>query len=118
MDKEFVQRMKEKLLQMKTEILNNLAAESEEFRELVESDGSKDLVDIASSDIDRKTIETLGAQEYRRLELIDSALSRIENGRYGYDLKTGEPIPKERLEAIPYALYTIETQKQFERQRR
>ncbi len=110
--------MKEKLESMKKEILKNLAAESEEFKEIVESSDTKDLADIASSDIDRTTLEALGHQEIRRLELIESALSRIENGRYGHDLKTGEPIPKERLEAIPYALYTIETQKQFERQRR
>jgi len=118
MDKRFVERMRKKLLAMKEDILSNLMAEDTDFRELVESDNSKDLVDIASSDIDKKTLDALGAQEMKRLRLIESALARIDNGRYGYCLKTGKPIPKERLEAIPYALYCVEYQTELERRNR
>jgi RNA polymerase-binding protein DksA len=118
MDEAFVERMREKLLAMKEDILQNLMAEDTDFRELVESDNSKDLVDIASSDIDKKTLDALGAQEMKRLRLIESALARIDNGRYGYCLKTGKPIPKERLEAIPYALYCVEYQSELERKNR
>jgi RNA polymerase-binding transcription factor DksA len=118
MDQEFVERMKQKLLDMKTEILQKIVAEDEEFRDIVEKDDSKDLVDIASSDIDKKTLEALGSQEMRRLRLIESALARVENGRYGICLKSGKPIPKERLEAIPYALYRIEEQNEEERRNR
>ena len=118
MDQEFVERMKQKLLDMKAEILRKLVAEDEEFRDIVEKDDSKDLVDIASSDIDKKTLEALGSQEMRRLRLIESALARAENGRYGICLKSGKPIPKERLEAIPYALYRIEEQNEEERKNR
>jgi RNA polymerase-binding transcription factor DksA len=118
MDQEFVERMKQKLLDMKAEILQKLVAEDEEFRDIVEKDDSKDLVDIASSDIDKKTLEALGSQEMRRLRLIESALARVENGRYGICLKSGKPIPRERLEAIPYALYRIEEQNEMERRNR
>lgn len=118
MDKRFVERMRKKLLAMKEDILSNLMAEDTDFRELVESDNSKDLVDIASSDIDKKTLDALGAQEMKRLRLIESALARIDNGHYGYCLKTGKPIPKERLEAIPYALYCVEYQTELERRNR
>ncbi len=118
MDDEFVQRMKQKLLQMKKEILENLAAESEEFNEIVSSEESKDIVDIASTDLDKRVLGELGDQEVRRLRLIESALSRIDNGVYGMCLKTGKPIPKERLEAIPYALYTVEYQNEVERRNR
>ncbi|MFW5777455.1 MAG: TraR/DksA family transcriptional regulator [Spirochaetota bacterium] len=118
MDQEFVERMKSKLLDMKAEILQNLVAEDEEFRDIVEKDDSKDLVDIASSDIDKTTLEALGTQEMRRLRLIEAALVRIENGKYGFCLKSGKPIPRERLEAIPYALYRIEYQNEVERRNR
>jgi RNA polymerase-binding protein DksA len=118
MDQKFVQRMKEKLLQMKTEILENLAQESAEFNEIVASGDQKDIVDIASTDIDKNVLSTLGNQEMKSLRLIESALSRIENGVYGTCLKTGKPIPKERLEAIPYALYTIDYQNELERRNR
>ena len=118
MDQDFVDRMKVKLLDMKAEILQKLVAEDEEFRDIVEKDDSKDLVDIASSDIDKTTLEALGSQEMRRLRLIEAALARIENGKYGLCLKSGKPIPRERLEAIPYALYRIEYQNEVERRNR
>ena len=78
----------------------------------------KDLVDIASEDIDRKTLETLGAQEIRRLNLIESALARIPNGHYGVCMKCSSRIPRERLEAIPYALLCISCQTSEERRNR
>jgi RNA polymerase-binding transcription factor DksA len=118
MDQDFVGRMKVKLLDMKAEILQKLVAEDEEFRDIVDKDDSKDLVDIASSDIDKTTLEALGSQEMRRLRLIEAALARIENGKYGICLKSGKPIPTERLEAIPYALYRIEYQNEVERRNR
>lgn len=118
MDTEFVERMRTKLLAMKEDILKNLMAENEDFQELVNADDSKDLVDIASSDIDKKTLDALGAQDMKRLRLIEAALGRIENGRYGICMKSGKMIPKERLEAIPYALYRIEYQNEIERRNR
>lgn len=118
MDQDFVERMKVKLLDMKADILQKLMAEDEEFRDIVAKDDSKDLVDIASSDIDKSTLEALGSQEMKRLRLIEAALVRIENGKYGFCLKSGEPIPRERLEAIPYALYRIEYQNEVERRNR
>lgn len=118
MDEAFVKRMKQKLLEMKREIMESLAAEDEEFRNLLETGEYNDVLDIASSDVERRTLDTLGGQEMQRLNLIDAALSRIERGEYGYCLKTGKPIPEPRLEAIPYALYTIEYQKQLERRGR
>ncbi|MFW5789373.1 MAG: TraR/DksA C4-type zinc finger protein, partial [Spirochaetota bacterium] len=63
-------------------------------------------------------LEALGTQEMRRLRLIEAALVRIENGKYGFCLKSGKPIPRERLEAIPYALYRIEYQNEVERRNR
>ena len=118
MDQEFVNKMRQKLIEMKQDILRNLASESEDFKEIVESDDSKDLVDIASTDIDKKTLDALGQQEIKRLRLIEAALSRIENDRYGICMKSGKLIPKERLEAIPYALYRVEYQSEIERQNR
>lgn len=118
MDQEFVNKMRQKLIDMKQDILRNLASESEDFKEIVESDDSKDLVDIASTDIDKKTLDALGQQEIKRLRLIEAALSRIENNRYGICMKSGKLIPKERLEAIPYALYRVEYQNEIERKNR
>ena len=118
MDKEFISQMKKKLIDTKEEILKHLASESEDFKNIIEDIDPKDLADIASEDIDKKTLQALGAQEAKRLQLIDSALARIENGKYGICISCGKKIPRERLEAIPYALQCVECKSKEERKRR
>lgn len=49
----------------------------------------------------------------KRLELVKKALRRIEKGTYGFDVKTGDPIPFERLNIVPEAQYTVETEKKL-----
>lgn len=118
MDKEFVERMKEALESLKKDFIDKLAAENSDFREIVEDMDPKDLVDIAADDMGRKTLEALGAHKIKNLRLIDAALSRIENDRYGRCMRCNKKIPTERLEAIPYALMCIDCQSQDERQNR
>ena len=118
MDQSFLNEMQERLLELKNGIIYRLVQENSELAELSGKSDPMDSVDLASSDIERKTLESLGHQELRRLQQIDSALGRIKTGRYGYCLKSGKPIPPERLRAIPYALYTVEAQAEIDRRRR
>ncbi|ULQ60696.1 TraR/DksA family transcriptional regulator [Brucepastera parasyntrophica] len=118
MEQEFVEQMKESLYALKKEIIDTLVSNNEDFRDIVEGIDPKDFADIASDDMDRKMLETLGTKEMKRLRLIDSALSRIEQGKYGTCMKCGKKIPKERLEAIPYALMCIDCQTADERRNR
>lgn len=118
MKEEFPTRMKDTLLLLKDEILRSLTAESEDFENIFHDMDPKDLVDIAADDIDKKTLEALGAQEIRRLNLIDSAISRLETGHYGICVQCGKKIPEKRLEAIPYALMCIGCKSSEERRNR
>lgn len=43
-----------------------------------------------------------------RLGALDRALARLDNGTYGRSIRTGVPIPDERLEADPAAELTVE----------
>jgi RNA polymerase-binding protein DksA len=118
MDQNFVERMDKSQTHLKTEIISNLMTSNADFKEIVEAMDPKDLADIASDDIDRKMIEALGSQELKRLKLIDSALTRIKQGKYGLCMKCGKRIPQDRLEAIPYALMCIECKTAEERRNR
>jgi RNA polymerase-binding protein DksA len=118
MEEAFLKKMKTVLLSQKKDILRNLASESEDFRTIIEDMDPKDLADVAADDIDRKTLEALGSVELRRLQLIESALSRVENKKYGLCAKCGKKIPRERLEAIPYALMCINCKSSEERRNR
>ena len=117
-DKDFLDKMEQSLLDLKNEIINNLIIGSIEFKEIMEGAESKDLVDIASDDMDRKMIEIIGIQELKRLKLIESALTRIKQGKYGHCIKCSKRIPQDRLFAIPYALMCIECKTDEEKRNR
>lgn len=48
------------------------------------------------------------AQARHTITEIDAALERIAKGTYGVCEYSGEPIPKERLKAIPWARERVE----------
>ena len=118
MDHAFIEKMEKSLSELKAGIVDNLIAGNEDFKQIVEGMDPKDLADIASDDINRKMIETIGSQELKRLKLIDSALTRIKQGKYGLCVKCGKRIPQDRLKAIPYALMCIECKSEEERRNR
>ena len=107
-DQEFIAEMDASLSKLKAEIIDNLIASNQDFKEIMEGMDPKDVADIASDDIDRKMIEAIGSQELKRLKSIDSALTRIRQGKYGHCIRCGKRIPQDRLKAIPYALMCIE----------
>ena len=83
-----------------------------------ENENHPDLADRASSETDR-AIELRARDRQRKLiAKIESALSRIEDGTYGYCEETGEPIALKRLEARPIATLSIEAQERHERNER
>lgn len=80
-----------------------------------DTDTHPDLVDRASSEGDR-AIELRARDRQRKLiAKIDAALSRLDDGNYGYCEETGEPISLARLDARPIATLSIEAQERHER---
>jgi len=100
---------KEEILKEARDTLAHLQAENENH---------PDLADRASSETDR-AIELRARDRQRKLiAKIDSALSRLEDGTYGYCAETGEPISLKRLEARPIATLSVEAQERHERRER
>ncbi len=54
----------------------------------------------------------------RRLAQVHSALQRLDEGEYGYCLRTGEPIGFRRLKVRPEATLSLAGQAELERRRR
>lgn len=108
MDKTFIEKMKNTLLESRKQLLDQLMASNAEFRQILEDMESKDVIDVAADAMDRKLLETMGTQDLNRLKLMDNALARIEQGRYGLCMRCGKLIPQVRLEAIPYAVLCID----------
>jgi DnaK suppressor protein len=83
-----------------------------------ENPNHPDLADRASSETDR-AIELRARDRQRKLiAKIESALSRLEDGTYGFCEDTGEPISLKRLEARPIATLSLEAQERHERNER
>ena len=118
MEKEFIEKMQAKLLEEKATILKSLSDQHSEFKKIVEGGAPGDEVDIASDVIDGQLLEALGAQDSQRLQMINNALDRIKQGRYGICLICKQEIPKERLESIPYAFMCVDCKSQDERRNR
>lgn len=64
--------------------------------------------DVASDAQLKKTNYTLLEKQREKHKKIEAALERIESGTYGVCLITGKPIKKERLEAIPYVMHSVD----------
>ncbi len=58
--------------------------------------------------VERERDLTLSAQARQTIADIETALGRLTTGRYGYSTESGRPIPRERLEAIPWATMLVE----------
>ncbi len=58
--------------------------------------------------VERERDLALSAQARAAVELIDAALVRLDAGTYGICIHSGQPIPEERLEAIPWATERVE----------
>lgn len=83
-----------------------------------ENENHPDFADRASSETDR-AIELRARDRQRKLiAKIDSAVSRIDDGSYGYCEETGEPIALKRLDARPIATLSVEAQERHERRER
>ena len=77
------------------------------------SDPSDDL-DVARSQADVETHAGLIERSEELLRAVDSASSRLERGRYGTCEECGDDIPLKRLDALPFAVYCLDCQKEKE----
>ena len=76
---------------------------------------SADIVDQASSYIDKNVEMKAINRQIKLISEIDKALLRIKDETYGYCLDTAEPIGLKRLMARPVAKYTIAAQEKHEK---
>jgi DnaK suppressor protein len=72
--------------------------------------------DRGSEDLYQDEFNAGRSKEVREQLLgLQRAEERLSAGTYGLSIESGEPIPDERLEAVPTAERTVEEQGRFER---
>ena len=119
----FQRKQKQKLLQLRDAMVDSMAGVAQgTLRSRAEGSEASAFgmhqADAGSDAYDRDFALSLLSQEQDALYEIDEALKRIELGTYGKCEMSGKPIPRARLEAIPFARFTVECQSQLEKQNR
>jgi RNA polymerase-binding transcription factor DksA len=74
-----------------------------------------DIADAGTDSYDRDFALSIASSEQEALFEIEEALNRIKTGRYGICEATGQQIPADRLEAIPWTRFTAEAERELER---
>jgi len=117
----FIRKLKQNLLQLRDAMVDSMAGVAQgTLRSRAEGSEASAFgmhqADAGSDAYDRDFALSLLSQEQDALYEIDEALKRIEVGTYGKCEMSGKPIPRARLEAIPFARFTVECQSQLEKQ--
>ncbi|MCU0913641.1 MAG: TraR/DksA C4-type zinc finger protein [Planctomycetes bacterium] len=116
-----VERFKALLLQKRREIMGNMSEIEGEALRKSRLDASGDLssmpihmADLGTDNFEQEFSLELMDSERRLLVEIEDALHRLQAGTYGICEGTGKPIAKARLEAQPWARYSVEYARMLE----
>lgn len=111
--KEALGKLREVLLVRREALRKALAGDLSLLRQLADDGG--DLIDVAAETTQDEISSQLAEVESRELGLIEEALVRLREGRYGDCEGCEKPIPLARLQALPYASQCIDCARKQEK---
>jgi len=109
LDTAFIASQRQKLVDTRTKLLSALdRGESEnsliEFAAKTQANESEDQAqDLSLSENNL----VLGESVAQQCTEIDRALAKIDDGTYGFSDVSGQPIPRDRMQAYPQAVRTV-----------
>jgi RNA polymerase-binding transcription factor DksA len=119
----FFDRQQQRLLELRDHFLDQMQSVAQDsLRSRSENNEASAVgqhqADAGSDAYEKDFALSLLSQEQDALYEIEEALKRIENGTYGVCEMSNKAIPHARLEAIPFARFTVECQQQLEKENR
>lgn len=111
----FLARAREQLLETRGKLLGEMDSEQRAEREANKDEGM-DTYDLASEERDREINFILSDRERAKLQQIDDAISRLDDGSYGICESCGLEIAEQRLEAMPFTRLCRDCQQDQERE--
>jgi DnaK suppressor protein len=114
---EELEHFKELLLQRRREARDEVEQMREQIDQAKEQAGDNSaygvhMADAGTDAMEREKLHLMIARQQKYIGYLDRALERIKNRTYGICRVTGEPISKERLEAVPHTEISIEAKRQ------
>jgi DnaK suppressor protein len=116
LDPAFLDKQRQQLLRLRASLRTSgrAAATDEADIETAAADSAREFEDEAQK-LDALELEgNLLSHDAERLTQVERALAKIDNGTYGFSELSGRPIPRERLEAVPEAVCTVEEERERE----
>jgi DnaK suppressor protein len=117
MRKAFLKKAREALESMRSQLLRNVRQDLSEGRDQTKDEGM-DTYDLASDARDREISHILTDRDRGKLDAIDEAISRVEDGSYGLCEDCGAEIAEGRLQALPFTRLCVTCQGDRERESR
>ena len=119
----FMKLQKERLMALRDTILDSMAGVAKDtLRSRPEGSEASAFgmhqADAGSDAYDKDFALSLLSQEQDALYEIEEAVKRVDNGTYGVCEMSGKPISHLRLEALPFARFTVECQADLEKNKR
>ncbi|HVM95217.1 MAG TPA: TraR/DksA family transcriptional regulator [Candidatus Acidoferrales bacterium] len=115
MRKAFLKSTREKLLEMKRQVLHEMNEDLRQGRESGKEEGM-DTYDLASEERDREISFILTDREREKLQGIQDAIDRIDDGSYGICESCESEIAEGRLAALPFTRMCVACQAEHEKE--
>jgi len=94
-----------------TDMLAESQDTSDNERDVISDDDNEN---AGAALADRERDEAADENERSLLRQVEDALIRLDEGTYGFDEVTKEPIPVGRLRAVPWATMTVESAERYQ----
>lgn len=118
----FIKKQQQKLLDLRDDLMEALYGVQNETIKAAstgsDNGSGQHQGDAGSDSYDRDLALSMLEKEKDALMEVDKALERIEAGTYGICEASGEKIPQERLEVLPFARLTMVERQKWEEERR
>ena len=113
MEQKKLRAFRERLQQKKQEILEAYN-KNKTYGKEADENGAQDIADKASNSYAKEFLFSLSNAERELLQLMDDALTRIEDKRFGVCISCEEEMNQKRLEAVPWAKHCLSCQEKQE----
>jgi DnaK suppressor protein len=115
MDKQKLEHFRRLLETRRMNLRSTVARTEEDGRAAQETDSAQDIADRAASSYQKEFLFARSNNDRQFLQMVERALSNMDEGIYGECEHCGEEINERRLEAVPWAHHCILCQEKLER---
>ena len=115
MRKAFLKKARDTLEEMRAQLLHSVQQDLNEIRDASKDEGM-DTYDLASDARDKEINLILGDRDREKVQAIDEALGRVNDGSYGICESCEGEIAEARLQALPFTRLCVNCQADRERE--